>query len=90
MIEPTREATTGNNANTVEVKGVNLGTTTKVRLSTASCDTTTGTNVTFTKVGVAPATALRLNVSGVPTGDYHIITESGINVCCTLDTVHIP
>ena len=77
-------------ANTVELKGVNLNTTTKVRVSTASCDTTTGTDVTFTKVGAFPATTLRINVGGVPTGDYHIITESGINVCCSLDTVHLP
>ena len=77
-------------ANTVELRGVNLGSTTKVRLSTASCDTTTGTNVTFTKVTAPAPTRLRINVGGVPTGDYHIITESGINICCTLDTVHIP
>ena len=77
-------------ANTVELKGLTLNTTTLVRLSTASCDTTTGTNVPFTKVGAPPDTALRINITGIPTGDYHIITESAINVCCTLDTVHIP
>jgi hypothetical protein len=78
-------------ANTVELKGFNLNTTTKVRVSTASCDTTTGTDITpFTKVGAPPGTTLRFSVVGIPTGNYHIITESGFNVCCTVDTLNIP
>ena len=77
-------------ANTVELKGFNLNSTTLVRLSTASCDTTTGTTVPFTKVGAPPDTVLRVNVTGIPTGDYHIITESAFNVCCTKETILIP
>ena len=75
------------------LNGTNLDTVTDVRLSTASCATTTGT-------AVAPPfasqndTTITINLTGVvlPTvpGNYHVITESPVNVCCTKDTVLIP
>ncbi|HEV8437054.1 MAG TPA: hypothetical protein VGT40_03075 [Methylomirabilota bacterium] len=72
----------------VRINGTDLKAVTEVRLSTADCNPTAGTVVPF----VPPKTnaQLKVDVTGIPTGDYHIITISGGGSCCTANTVHVP
>jgi hypothetical protein len=75
--------------NTLHLVGLTLETVTEVRLSTASCDTTTGTVVPdppFTKAGAPPSTTIDVTLTLVPAGTYHVITVSPTNVCCTIAT----
>ena len=72
----------------VKVNGSQLKAVTNVRLSAASCEPTAGTEVPI--LSPKTDTSLKTNVTGIPPGDYHIITLSVGGSCCTATTVHVP
>jgi hypothetical protein len=75
----------------VIINGEELKSVTEVRLSPAipgSCEPTAGTAVPIIPPKTDPT--IRVDVTGIATGDYKVITISPTGSCCSANTVHIP
>jgi hypothetical protein len=72
---------------TVRLTGQELTAVTEVRLSTGSCEPTAGDMV---PILVQTDDQIDVDVSGLASGSYRIITVSAGSSCCTRGTVAVP
>ena len=75
---------------TFTLSGEELKSVTEVQLSATSCEP--GAVGTIVVPIILPKTdpKLTIDVTGVATGDYKVITISPTGSCCTAATVHVP